>query len=103
MTRLVNKLNHPLIVGCNYRYTTQRYKNAHFMLVDINSSSGKARLVTRTTNKDFWIDIDRLIYLHNENNQRKAQRIKTDGADYLKTLIGYKHAENWLKRQEAMA
>lgn len=92
--------SNPLIVGCNYRYTTQGNHNAHFMLVDLNINSGMARLITRKTKKDFWKPIDQLIYINNENNRRKAERIAKEGMDYLKALIGHKHAKKWADRLE---
>lgn len=98
-----DKNHNPLIVGCNYRYVGQRYPNAHFMLVDINLKSGMARLVTRKSKKDFWVCIDRLMYIINENNERKADRIAKEGMDYLKALIGHKHAKNWADRTEVAA
>ena len=94
----------PLIVGCNYRYQGQRAKTAHFMLVDINTKSGMARLVTRKTKKDFWVRMDSLIYIDNENNHRKSERIANDeGWGYLESLIGKELAQNWAIRLEAMA
>lgn len=95
--------SNPLIVGCNYRYTTQGTRNAHFMLIDLNFNSGMARLVTRKSKKDFWKPIDQLIYINNENNHRKAERIAKDGMEYLQALIGHKHAQKWADRLEAMA
>ena len=97
------KESNPLIVGCNYRYTTQGTRNAHFMLVDLNIKSGMARLITRKTKKDFWKPIDQLIYIDNANNARKAERIAKDGMEYLQALIGHKHAQNWADRLELMA
>lgn len=96
----VDENHNPLIVGCNYRYTTQGAHNAHFMLVNLNLKSGMARLVTRKTKKDFWKPIDQLIYIDNANNARKAERIAKEGMDYLKALIGHKHAQNWADRLE---
>lgn len=95
--------SNPLIVGCNYRYTTQGNHNAHFMLVDLNLKSGMARLITQKTKKDFWKPIDQLIYIDNPNNTRKAERIAKDGMGYLQALIGHKHAQKWADRLEAVA
>ena len=63
----------------------------------------RGRVVTRKTKKDFWKPIDQLIYIDNANNARKADRIANEGIEYLKALIGHKHAQNWADRLEDAA
>lgn len=39
---------------------------------------GKARLLTRNTNKDFWCDLDDLIMIDSHYNLQKAKRYRPD-------------------------
>ena len=55
--------NNPTIIqiGCNYHSKWQ---------------SNKARLITRNTGKDFWTNIDDLIFITSRHNTKKAERLK---------------------------
>lgn len=63
----------PLVIGCNYHTTWQKYKSMRFVLVEVKGD--KARLKTRTTNKDFWTDISSLIFIETKYNIQKADNL----------------------------
>lgn len=65
-----------LVVGCNYHTTWQSNKKMRFVLSEINGN--KARLTTRNTKKDFWTDINTLIFIETDYNKEKAN-IYTSG------------------------
>jgi hypothetical protein len=69
-----NSTGNQIIVGCNYHTTWQSNKGMRFVLKELKD--GKARLETRNTNKDFWTDVNDLIFISTDHNKRKAKRLK---------------------------
>jgi hypothetical protein len=63
-----------LIIGCNYHTKWQSHRNMRFVLKEIKGD--KARLVTRNTNKNFWTDINDLIFIETNCNKNKAEKLK---------------------------
>lgn len=63
-----------LIIGCNYHTKWQSHRNMRFVLKEIKGD--KARLVTRNTNKNFWTDINDLIFIETNYNKNKAEKLK---------------------------
>lgn len=70
-----NKTPNPIIIGCNYHTSWQKYAGMRFVLSEINND--KARLETRTTKKSFWTDISDLIFISSEHNRKKANQLIT--------------------------
>lgn len=68
--------NNPTIIqiGCNYHSKWQSNKAMRFILKEIKGN--KARLITRNTGKDFWTNIDDLIFITSRHNTKKAERLK---------------------------
>lgn len=62
-----------LHIGCNYHTTWQQHKAMRFVLKEVKGN--KARLITRNTGKDFWTDVEDLIFIDTSYNRSKAQRI----------------------------
>jgi hypothetical protein len=62
-----------IVVGCNYHTTWQKHKAMRFVLVEVKGT--KARLRTRTTYKDFWTDVEDLIFIDTRHNKEKAKKI----------------------------
>lgn len=60
-------------IGCNYHTTWQSDKAMRFILVEIKDN--KARLQTRNTKKDFWTDIEDLIFIQTKHNINKSKRL----------------------------
>ena len=65
-----NLSNCVLVIGCNYHTTWQSHKRMRFVLTEIKGT--KARLQTRTSQKDFWTDLKDLIFIETAHNKRKA-------------------------------
>ena len=63
----------PIIVGCNYHTKWQNDARMRFVLKEIKD--GRARLVTRHTNKNFWTNISDLIFIQTNYNKQKALEI----------------------------
>lgn len=70
METLQNLTTSTLIVGCNYHTKWQKHKAMRFVLKEIKGD--KARLITRTSNKDFWTNISDLIFIFSKHNIKKA-------------------------------
>jgi len=62
-----------LVIGCNYHTTWQSNKAMRFVLVEVKGL--KARLKTRNTSKDFWTNIEDLIFIESDYNKRKAENL----------------------------
>ena len=62
-----------IVVGCNYHTTWQSHRSMRFVLKEVKDS--KARLITRGSGKDFWTDIESLIFIMSAHNMRKAKDI----------------------------
>lgn len=62
-----------IVVGCNYHLRKQSSPSMRFVLKEVKGN--KARLVTRTTNNDFWVDKSELIFITTEYNINKAKRL----------------------------
>lgn len=62
-----------LVIGCNYHTKWQKNKAMRFVLKEVKGN--KARLVTRTTNRDFWTDISDLIFITSKHNISKAEKL----------------------------
>ena len=60
-------------IGCNYHTTWQSDKAMRFILVEIKDN--KVRLQTRNTKKDFWTDIEDLIFIQTKHNINKSKRL----------------------------
>lgn len=62
-----------LVIGCNYHTTWAKSKAMRFVLKEINGD--KARLITRTSGKDFWTDVKDLVFIESKYNKEKAKRL----------------------------
>lgn len=62
-----------IVVGCNYHTSWQNNRAMRFVLVEIKGD--KARLKTRNTRKDFWTDVDNLIFIMSVHNIQKAKNL----------------------------
>lgn len=60
-------------IGCNYHTTWQLNKAMRFILVEMKDN--KARLQTRNTKKDFWTNIEDLIFIQTKHNINKSKRL----------------------------
>lgn len=69
-----NTNNQLIVIGCNYHTTWQSNNQMRFVLTEING--GKARLQTRTSKKDFWTNIDDLIFIQSGYNKEKAKELR---------------------------
>lgn len=67
------KEDNPIIVGCNYHTKWQLHKSMRFVLKEVKGN--KARLITRRTRKDFWTNIDDLIFIQTKYNKNKAKEL----------------------------
>jgi hypothetical protein len=65
-----------LVIGCNYHTKWQSDRAMRFILKEIKGD--KARLATRVSKKDFWTNVEDLIFIETEHNRNKAKRL-TDG------------------------
>ncbi len=68
-----NKAGALLVIGCNYHTTWQSIKSMRFVLAEIKGD--KARLKTRASKKDFWTNIDDLIFIETGYNKQKAKEL----------------------------
>lgn len=62
-----------IVIGCNYHLKWQSHKSMRFVLVEV--SGDKAKMKTRTTNKEFWTNLSDLIFIETHYNNGKANRI----------------------------
>ncbi len=62
-----------IVVGCNYHTTWQAHKQMRFVLKEVKGN--QARLITRVSRKDFWTNIDDLIFIRTRHNIEKAKKI----------------------------
>ncbi len=62
-----------LVIGCNYHTTWQSHKGMRFVLIEIKGT--KARLQTRNSRKDFWTNVNDLIFIESGYNKQKAKEI----------------------------
>jgi len=62
-----------LVIGCNYHTTWQSNKSMRFVLTEIKGT--KARLQTRNSRKDFWTNVDDLIFIESGYNKQKAREL----------------------------
>jgi len=70
----MESLENQIVVGCNYHTKWQSDHRMRFILVEIKGD--RARLMTRTTKKDFWTDVKDLIFVQTKYNRNKAKNIK---------------------------
>lgn len=63
----------PIVVGCNYHVRWQSHKAMRFVLAEVKGD--KAKLVTKTTKKEFWAEVSHLIFIRSNHNLRKARAI----------------------------
>ena len=61
-------------VGCNYHTKWLSNKAMRFVLKEIKGN--QARLVTRTTGKNFWTNVNDLIFITTKHNIEKAEKLK---------------------------
>ena len=64
-----------IVIGCNYHTTWQSNNQMRFVLTGIKD--GKARLQTRTSKKDFWTNIEDLIFIQTGYNKEKAKELRS--------------------------
>jgi hypothetical protein len=62
-----------LVIGCNYHTKWQSNRAMRFILKEIKGD--KARLATRVSKKDFWTNVEDLIFIETEHNRNKAKRL----------------------------
>lgn len=62
-----------LIIGCNYHTTWQSEKTMRFVLTEVKGT--KARLQTRGSRKDFWTNVEDLIFIGSRYNIQKAREL----------------------------
>ena len=60
-------------IGCNYHTTWQSDHRMRFVLAEVKDD--KARLQTRHTKKDFWTNIEDLIFIQTKHNINKSKRL----------------------------
>lgn len=60
----------PIVPGCSYKTSWQKEEGMHFILVE--TRGGRARLKTKTTNKDFWTSTNDLIFIQSLSNNKKV-------------------------------
>lgn len=76
---IMNENKIKLVIGCNYHTTWQSNKAMRFVLKEINGN--KARLATRVSKKDFWCNVEDLIFINSIHNRLKAKDILKNGLD----------------------
>lgn len=87
-------------IGCNYKTKWQKSKDAHWMLINLDENTGICTLSPKQRKeKDIYViktDTSDLIYIDNENNMRKRDRISrcTTGS-YLMSLTNKRLAEKF--------
>jgi hypothetical protein len=64
-----------LIVGCNYQTTWQSHGNMRFVLAEIKGT--QARLMNRNTKRNFWSNVDDIIFIMSPHNIIKAETIES--------------------------
>lgn len=64
-----------IVIGCNYHTTWQSHKRMRFVLTEVKGT--KARLQTRMSRKDFWTDLNDLIFIDTDYNKHKAQELRS--------------------------
>jgi len=62
-----------LVVGCNYHTTWQSHRAMRFVLLKLNLKTGRAKLGTNNSSRQFWTDIKDLIFIESPHNERKAK------------------------------
>lgn len=62
-----------LVIGCNYHVTWQSHKAMRFVLKEVKGD--RARLITRTTKKSFWVNVADLIFINTSTNKSKAKEL----------------------------
>jgi len=62
-----------LVIGCNYHTKWQSNSRMRFILKEIKGD--KARLATRVSKKDFWTNVEDLIFIETDYNKNKAKRL----------------------------
>jgi len=62
-----------IVIGCNYHTKWQKHSAMRFVLKEVKGD--KARLITRSTGKDFWTNINDLIFIMSNHNISKAERL----------------------------
>lgn len=84
-----NSKGEPIVLGCNYHTTWQKFKSMRFVLHSVNWDRGTAILITRRTKKTFSAKMDDLVFIDTENNRHKADRLMNYDEDskYLKALL----------------
>ena len=69
-----NLILQKIVLGCNYHFKGQSNSRMRFVLTEVKGE--RARLQTRTTNSDFWVDLDDLLFINSEHNMRKALKLR---------------------------
>jgi hypothetical protein len=64
-----------IVIGCNYHTKWQKHSAMRFVLKEIKGD--KARLITRTSGRDFWANLSDLIFIMSKHNIDKAKRLST--------------------------
>lgn len=63
-----------IVLGCNYHFRGQSQATMRFVLTEVKGK--RARLQTRVTKSDFWVDLDKLVFITSEHNLRKASKLR---------------------------
>jgi hypothetical protein len=62
-----------IVIGCNYHTKWQKHSAMRFVLKEVKGD--KARLITRTSGRDFWTNVSDLIFIMSKHNIDKAKRL----------------------------
>ena len=86
---LRNNNGYPIVLGCNYHTTWQRYTGMRFVLKSVNMANNTAIMITRRTKKEFTTNINDLVFINSVKNRDKADRLLNFDEDgrYLKALL----------------
>ena len=68
-----NSSGNLLVIGCNYHTTWQSHKSMRFVLTEIKGT--KAQLQTRYSRKNFWTNVDDLLFIESSYNKQKAREL----------------------------
>lgn len=62
-----------LVIGCNYHLIWQSNKAMRFVLKELKGD--RARMITRTTKKSFWVNVADLVFINTSHNKLKAKEL----------------------------
>ena len=70
---LQNVIGSEVIVGCNYHTSWQSDSRMRFVLSEVKGE--KARLTTRNSRKNFWTNVDDLVWIDTRHNNKKGENL----------------------------